>query len=390
MFNLIYTGDTIDQGRKKINAMLFTGITANGYWSPLNSGATSVSLEFSALTDSYLSNNQDVSLISNNLIIGTNNILSGFGGYNFVNGDSNILFNITNSFISGYNNNVAGLSNSFIKGFNNQIYSGNYVTFIGSDNITINPNTLNNNYISILGSSDLNIMGGATNKHLNYFTSLNNSGSSIFANCDYVTIMNGANNIISGTVKNVVIFGSNNLIGFNQNNATTYNFENIYIFGNGIKPILSANTMQPLSGTYINDLCIENQLLLNHDNQTVGVGVYPIPVSPHPYPNPNPELYFNKNNIGFITTARGTGQPNFASTATAVGLPHPSLSGLFFAVYKNSSNCVSSLVGDTSYFVDNYNGAYNGRWDIPSNRLSGNTVFMTKIPGINKFIKIKG
>ena len=72
MYQLIFTGDNIDQGRVKINERLFTGFTASDKWVFLNSGTTGFSLEISAAT-SIATQNFDYSTIGNNIIVGHNN-----------------------------------------------------------------------------------------------------------------------------------------------------------------------------------------------------------------------------------------------------------------------------------------------------------------------------
>jgi hypothetical protein len=389
MFQYIYTGDSIDQGRMKINSLLFTGFT-EGYWASINSGSTGFSLEFSATSASYPLSNTDTSSNSNNIFIGNNNTIFGSEGYNFLQGQNNSLASSENSYAAGQNLILTGLSNSFIQGSDIKIYSGNSITVLGGEKIHLSAATLTNNYLTFLNNYNLSLQSlpSSSNKHINYLTIFGNTSLKISADCDCVSIINGDSNTLSGTVKNVSVFGSNNFIGYNQN-ATTKNYEDIYIFGNGLSPLFSSDTISPLSGTYISDLCIENGLVLNHDSQIIGDGTYV--VSPgYVHPNPNPTILFDKKNVAILTTTRGAGMANFSSTATANLPANQGTSGLFFVTYKNSANCISSLSGDPTYFIDNYNGTNNGRWDIPSNHLSANTVFMTYIPSSNKYIKIKG
>jgi hypothetical protein len=403
MFQYIYTGDSIDQGRMKINSLLFTGFT-EGYWASINSGSTGFSLEFSATSASYPLSNTDTSSNSNNIFIGNNNTIFGSEGYNFLQGQNNSLASSENSYAAGQNLILTGLSNSFIQGSDIKIYSGNSITILGGEKIHLSAATLTNNYLTFLNNYNLSLQSlpSSSNKHINYLTIFGNTSLKISADCDYVSIINGDSNTLSGTVRNVSIFGSNNSIGYNQN-ATTKNYEDIYIFGNGLSPLFSSDTMSPLSGTYISDLCIENGLALNYDRQTIGKGTYVISIGGHAYPNPNPVMFFDKKNVGILSTVRGIGELNFSSTATANLPANQSTSGLFFATYRNTANCISSLSGDPTYFIDNYNGTNNGRWDIPLNHLSANTVFMTYMPAygvqdvgghspynIFQYIKIKG
>lgn len=385
MFQYIYTGDSIDQGRVKINNLLFTGFT-NGYWDSLNSGSTGFSLQFSATNSSYTYNNVDTSSNSNNIFLGTGNTIIGSGGYNFIQGKNNTLKNLNFSYVQGQEIGLTGLTNSFVSGNNVLLYGGNNISILASPGISTNTQLTNLNFVSFLGSPGNTL---SSLNYVNFLVSINSIANIISGNSNYSSFVNGTNNTISGNTKHLTVFGSNNIVGYNQN-STNKTYQDIHIFGNGLMPLFSSDTISPLSGTYINDLCIEKELTLNHDSQIIGNGTYPVP-SGYVYPNPNPNILFDKKNVAILSTARGSGEPNFPSTAT-VNLPaNQSTSGLFFATYRNTANCISSLSGDPAYFIDKYNGVNNNRWDIPSNHLSANTVFMTYIPSpINKYLKIKG
>jgi hypothetical protein len=385
MIQLIFPLDSIDDGRKKINNLLFTGFTPEGYWSTLNSGTTGISMEFSATSNNNLLNNKDTSNLSNNLIIGNENIISGAGGYNFIQGKSNYLASSKNSFIFGNDNNLTGLTDSFVSGENLKIYSGNNISILGCEDLTISSNTTNNNFLTLISNYRSTIQGNtsSSNKKINYLTEITNKETKISADCQFVTLLSGENNIISGDVKNVLILGSNNKIGYNQSNSTTQTYQNIYVFGEGLNPILSADTLNtPLSGTYINDFCVENGLILNYDTLNINKPTIFTPIIKF-------VDFQNKNLHLLYTSSFGSSD---AYTITANTPFNSDLTGIYFATYQFIpaflNTPIESLSGSSSYFIDDY--GFNNRWDIPSNFNSANTVFMTYVTGGKKYIKYKG
>ena len=374
MIQYIFPLDTIDDGRKKINSLLFTGITPTGYWNFINSGTTGFSLEISGLTNTYPTNNLDNSSKKGNIIVGNANIISGDGGYNFVYGADNYLASSNNSSLGGQFNEATGVTNSFIFGLLNKIYSGTSILNISSSNVVFSSNTLNNNYVNLIGNN-INIVEkhpSGLNPKNNYFTVLNNLVLYTSADTQFVSIMPGESNSLSGIVTNSSVFGSSNSIGVDYSTpSTNLNQDNIYIFGNSLTPILSATTTTPLSGTYINDLCIDKNLQLNKESLSVVII------------DKIANTDFSKKNVYFVSPDNaGT----FASTATSNN-PPTDLNGLFFASWINGESG-RSLSGSSSNFIDSY-GA-NNRWDIESNPFSANTVFMTHLQIFNKYIKYKG
>jgi len=378
MFQLILTGDTIDQGRIKINSFLFTGITANGGWSSINSGANGFSIEMSGET-SFTTGNQDTSTNSGNIIVGTGNTIFGSGGYNFVQGINNYIASSQNSFVNGIGNNLTAITDSFVFGKYNSIYGGNYI-FINGLNIVFSSNTLNNNYISILNSYENTFENQAlsTNPINNYLTILNNSLVYFTADTQFVTILSSSATTISGTVTNSFVNGWNNNIG---SGFTGIN-DNIYIFGSNITPSYSANTLVALSGTYVNSLCIEDSLLLNYNNQFVYTGLTANPNQP------GLEVDLNINNLVFLSSSAGTATGNYFSSISANTINCLLGSGLFFVNWENASAQNIGVSGDTNYFIDEY--GYNSRWDLPSNTLSANTIFCNYSPVLGKYFRYRG
>ena len=377
MFQIIFTGDNIDQGRVKINDRLFTGFTSSSPWSFLNSGTTGFSLEISGAT-SLITNNQDSSSSAGNLFVGLNNTISGGGGYNFVSGQGNFLTNTNNSFVKGNDNNISGLLDCFISGDGNNIYGGSFVSLNSISNIIFSSNTINNNYMSIVGSNNIIIenQAASSNPINNFFTILNNSQFLSTADTEYTTILPGSGITMSGYVTNSAIFGINNSIGFGSDSQN----DNIFIFGSGIAPSFSSGTTMSLSGTYINNICIDSGLILNNNSI----------ITNNFFPNPN--IQFDKNNVCFLSSSASFG--NFNSSSTANSIKDGNHTGIFLIVWENLAQTNMQIVGDSSYFIDDY--GFGSRWDIVSNINSANTIFCCYIPsGVNsgdqnKYIRYKG
>lgn len=362
MFKLIFTGDTIDDGRVKINERLFTGITANSPWMFINSGITGFSLEMSGIT-SLSTNNVDTSNSAGNIIIGLNNAINGTDGYNFIQGQNNSILNLKNSFIKGNGNDLAGLSNSFIFGNYNEMLSGNCITISPGSYVVFSSNTLNNNYVSILGSSNsiLENQPLSLNPINNFLTILSNSLLKISADTEYLSILPGSGVTISGTVTNSSIAGAKNNIGTNSIGIN----DNIYIFGSGITPSVSSTTISALSGTYVNDLCIENQLTLNKKF------IYQGDISSN-----NANLDFFISNIFYLIPNSGNITVNDINN-----FENPSL---FFSVCKVTGG-TPTISGNPSDFREDYN-----RWDMPSNVLGANVIFLTNFNSISNKSRYKG
>lgn len=374
MIQYIFPLDNIDEGRRKINNYLFTGISATGYWNFLNSGSTGFSLEISGLTSSFPTNNADTSSNSNNIIIGTGNTVSGVGGYNFVDGFNNIIASSYNSFIFGHQNVLSGLTDSFVFGSGNYVYRGSQMTFI-STNSTISSDTINNNYYSVLNSVSLNATKypASINQRNTYFLSLNSSSARLSADTEFVSLLPGSSYTLSGTILNSTILGYSNSMGYEYPVASNLNHDNIFIFGDSLKPWLSATTTTPLSGTYINDLCIEDSFIFNKTSISLDTI------------NKTGNTNFNQKNLYFLSP---TGAGSAGLTALSEPLQNSSLTGIFMNLWINGVAGTKTLSGDSSIFIDTY--GYNNRWDIPSNTLSANTVLLSYLPGLNKYVKYKG
>ena len=379
MIQYIFPLDTIDEGRKKINNLLFTGITPTGYWSFINTGTTYFSLEVSGLTSSYPTENEDTTSLSRNVIVGSGNTLSGSGGFNFVQGFDNYVASSKNSFIGGNDNSITGLTNSFVFGTGIKIFSGNSITINPAFNVVFSSSTINNNYVSVLASetSIIQSLPSSSNKKQLYLSILNNQNLAISADTSFVTMMPGSSSIISGTVINSSVFGLSNKIGYNQTNVVTDNYDNIFIFGNTLSPVLSATTFTPLSGTYINDLCIEKGLTLNLNSVQMA------------QPPTTYNIEFEKFNNFLIYRPAGipTSTGDWSVTAN---FPKNSslLTGLFFISYYNQKLNYTTVAGDVSSFIDDY--GYGSRWDMPSNTYSANTVFAAFSQTNTKYIRYKG
>lgn len=257
---LIFPLDSIDDGRKKINSIFFTGNTAFGYWKEFNTGTTRPSsLEITGLTISNPTLNTDFSSAGGSLFIGYGNSLGGSSGYTLVHG----LFNsgtTRNSALVGYGNTAFTLDNSFIQGSYN-IMRGNYISSLSSLDNVFSSDTTNNNYVNFISSSNMAItkFGSGTQRH-NFLNVFSSDGNFVSAHTEYVSFVSSENCILSGTILNSLIIGSGNSIGFQYDNAFNGNQENINIIGQNIKPLQNNTgglTYAPLSGTYINSLCFE-------------------------------------------------------------------------------------------------------------------------------------
>ena len=373
----------MDQGRVKINDRLFTGITSYSPWNFINSGVTGFSLEVSGNTSSPNGNN-DTSSSAGNLFVGTGNTVGGAGGYNFIQGINNSISNSKNSFISGTGNTISYLTDSFVFGENNKISSGNSITINPGTFIVFSSNTLNNNYASILGSKNVIIekKPSSTTPQNNFLTVLSNSNLFTSADTNFVTALPGNNNVFSGSVSNSVIYGLNNMIG---SGITTVN-DNIYIFGNGISSILSAGTTIALSGTYINNLCIEDSLMLNYENISISSSV-------GPGSSISAATDFTKNNVFLVGQSYHLFPvPGIATAQTLNNFFSSSIngSGLFFIVWADTSYMShpgGTFIGNSSYFYDDF---YNNVFDIKSNIYSANTNFFTYSNYLDKYIRYKG
>lgn len=257
---LIFPLDSIDEGRKKINSIFFTGNSAFGYWNEFNAGITRPSsLEITGLTIINPTLNTDFSSAGGSLFIGYGNSLGGSSGYTLVHG----LFNsgtTRNSALIGYGNTAFTVNNSFIQGSYN-IMRGNYISSLSSLDNVFSSDTTNNNYVNFISSSNMDItkFGSGTQRH-NFLNIFSSDLNFVSAHTEYVTLLSSENCILSGTVLNSLIIGSGNSIGYQYNNAFNGNQENINLIGQNIKPLQNNTgglTYAPLSGTYINSLCFE-------------------------------------------------------------------------------------------------------------------------------------
>ena len=202
---LIFPLDSIDEGRKKINSIFFTGNSAFGYWNEFNAGITRPpSLEITGLTVSNPTLNTDFSSAGGSLFIGYGNSLGGSSGYTLVHG----LFNsgtTRNSALIGYGNTAFTVNNSFIQGSYN-IIRGNYINSISGFENVFSSSTINNNYVNFVSSSNMAItrFGSGTQRH-NFLNIFSSDLNFVSAHTEYVTMLSSENCILSGTVLNAHI-----------------------------------------------------------------------------------------------------------------------------------------------------------------------------------------
>ena len=194
---------------------------------------------------------------------------------------------------------------------------------------------------------------------------------------NYLSCLNGREYSISGDVKNSFIAGAYNNIGHKYSVASNGAHENIFIFGSGITPSLSATSITSLSGTYINSLCIEDKLIFNKKNASPPMLSTVVTTDFDKY-----NLYKVDNAIGNDLTATSKTLSNLFHSSTTG-------SGMFFITYFDSSGSFGgSFSGQSISFVDDY--GYNNKIDMQSNLYSANTAFYGYSNNLNKYIKYKG
>ncbi len=375
MIQFIFPYDSIDEGRKKINSTFFSGYTPNGYWKSLNSGNTGFSLEFTASTAGVSNNNTDTSNNSNNIIIGNSNEIIGDGGYNFLKGKSNLIKNSSFSYVDGELNRVSGITNSFVFGKNFTVSGATNSAFINIQNSTVSPE-FEINYGTLFGGVGYNFFGQNSLSKNNFLLGINSKSSYITGNTNYFTTLNGSFFNASGDVKHCVVTGVLNNIGYNYPIASNGSHENIYIFGSGITPSLSATSTTSLSGAYVNSICIENALRFNKKTATIQT------LSKIASTN------FDKNNLYQVTGRSSYNATAFSNTLDKIYHSSTTGSGLFFIVYFDDTYVGGTLSGSSSSFIDNY--GYNNRIDISTNLYSANNAFYGYSHNLQKYIKYKG
>jgi len=375
MIQFIFPYDSIDDGRKKIDSTFFSGYTSNGYWKSLNSGNTGFSLEFTASTAGISNNNTDTSTNSNNIIIGNSNTIIGSGGYNFLKGKNNLISGSSFSYVDGELNRVSGITNSFVFGRNFTVSGATNSAFINILDSNIYPE-FKINYGTLFGGGAYEFHGENSLSTNNFLLGINTLGSYITGETNYFTTLNGLSFSTSGDVKNCLIAGTLNNIGYNYPVSSNGSHENIFIFGSGITPSLSATSTTSLSGTYVNSICIENALRFNKKLSNVISFV-------------TAQTNFIKYNFYQVSAALGA---KMVATSEPIGnLFHNSTtgSGMFFIMYQNPyPGLGGTLSGDSSSFVDDY--GYNNRIDISTNLYSANTAFYGYSDNLQKYIKYKG
>lgn len=371
---LIFPLDSIDEGRKKINSIFFTGNTAFGYWKEFNTGTTRPSsLEITGLTISNPTLNTDFSSAGGSLFIGYGNSLDGSSGYTLVHG----IFNsgtTRNSALVGYGNTGFTLNNSFIQGSRN-IMRGNYISSLSSSRNVFSSDTTNNNYVNFISSTGntLTRISGGDQRHnfLNIFASGSNFVS---AHTEYVSFVSSENCILSGTILNSLIIGSGNSIGYQYSNAFNGVQENINIIGQNIKPLQNNTgglTYAPLSGTYINSLCFEGDF--RNDIASIPLG------------------------FGFSTTFYDSNNSIVSKINTSITFPET------ISYYTLSSNTLTSfsliLGSGTNNVILNSNVAnpiftggtpYYNTLTISTNVNRANVGFFVYSKNSDRFIRIKG
>lgn len=222
MSNIINTGDTLDEGRQKINNIynnlsLWTAGTGSYSIIPNNSANNDSLGDYSVVGGNNSLSNGDYSFIyGQNLTGNTNNVLFGKNNkstttYNFIYGEENNATD-TNIIIYGSGNTVND-SSVFCIGENNIVTSNGRYSFVQGFNSTSNAFGAN-----IFGG--YNIVNNAT-----YSSIFCSTSSSLSSSASYSVILGGQN--INGTYPNTVYVPYLNIKTINgsssSSNVLTYN-----------------------------------------------------------------------------------------------------------------------------------------------------------------------
>ena len=376
MIQFIFPYDSIDEGRKKIDSTFFSGYTPNGYWKSLNSGNTGFSLEFTASTAGISNNNSDTSTNSNNIIVGNNNTIIGNGGYNFLKGKNNLINGSSFSYVDGELITISANTSSFIFARNFKISGDTNSSFINVLNSEIYPN-FKINYGTLFGGAGYNFIGNNSLSTNNFLLGINSIGSYITGTTNYFTTLNGALFNTSGDVKHCVVTGTLNNIGYNHPVASNGSHQNIFIFGSGITPSLSATSITSLSGTYANSVCIEDKLIFRKKQAVI------------PPFSKTATTQFINNNLYQVNEILGNNLTATSHTLSNIFHLSTTASSIFFIVFiGNNPFAGSSLSGSPNVFVDDY--GYNNRIEISTNLYSANTAFYGYSHNLQKYIKYRG
>lgn len=244
----IFTTDTPEVGRTKINYLFSGGASPFSIWS----GITDDTKYISVLKQDENNSNTITSLIgaesaytNYNLIFnGSNNTIDQFkttdnesGSYNLINGlDNSIDVGYSGNTSTGSGNTISSSENSFIHGVKNEInpvsLSSN-LTILSSYNTIINGDVLFSNAFSSKESKISKNTLISNEPTGNTIVGINNIIESGNNDLKYSFILNGQNNLIESNTTNIYDF-SGIINGQNNNIDITNSINNTYIFGSNI------------------------------------------------------------------------------------------------------------------------------------------------------------